>query len=91
MLTCKLEVIVGNSIFVLDNHIQLDLYSTISLKQQSECRYVIHKASHRENQSLLLLLNDACLAAKRKYQFLLLLVLTERGSNSRSIASKRTH
>ena len=81
MLTCKLQKIFGNSSFVLDNHIQLDVYSTNSLKQQSECKYVTHKASHRENQSLLLLLNDACLAEKRKYQFLLLLVLTERGSN----------
>ena len=81
MLTCKLEIIFGNSSFVLYNHIQLDLYSANSLKQQSECRYVIYKASHRANQSLLLLLNAACLAEKRNYQFLLLLVLIERGSN----------
>jgi hypothetical protein len=51
MLTCKLQIIVGNSSFVLDNHIQLDLYSTISLKQQSsvDMSYTKHhteKTSH---------------------------------------------
>jgi hypothetical protein len=53
MLTCKLQKIFGNSSFVLDNHIQLDLYSANSLKQQY--RYVTHKASHRANQSLIVI------------------------------------
>jgi hypothetical protein len=43
--------------FVLDQHAELDIYSASSLKQQS-------------NQSLLFLLNAACLAAKQQIPIL---------------------
>jgi hypothetical protein len=43
--------------FVLDQHAELDIYSASSLKQQS-------------NQSLLFLLNTACLAEKQQIPIL---------------------
>jgi hypothetical protein len=53
--------------FVLDQHAELDFYSASSLKQQSAGR---HDAPLRHNQSLLLLLNAACLAEKQQIQIL---------------------
>jgi hypothetical protein len=50
--------------FVLDQHAELDIYSASSLKQQS-------------NQSLLFLLNAACLAAKQQILNVVHLALIE--------------
>ena len=56
--------------FVLDQHAELDFYSGSSLKQQSMDRHVAPLGhiilGFRANQSLLFLLNAACLAEKQQ-------------------------
>jgi hypothetical protein len=74
---------------VLDQHDEMDLYSASSLKHQSEGRRVVplgHVILIPSNQSLLLLLNDWCLAEKLQIPMVWSLVWTDRGSNQRSIA-----
>jgi hypothetical protein len=53
--------------FILDQRVELDFFSVSSLKQQSAGRHVAplgHVILIRANQSLLFLLNVACLADK---------------------------
>jgi hypothetical protein len=60
--------------FVLDQHAELDFYSASSLKQQSAGRHVAPLGHiiliRRANQSLLFLLNAACLAEKQQLPIL---------------------
>ena len=64
--------------FVLDQHAKLDFYSASSLKQQSAGKHVttlghiilIPKKQVRAIQSLLFLLNAACLAKKQQIPIL---------------------
>jgi hypothetical protein len=67
----------------------LDFYISRSLKQQSVYRHVTllgHITDSRANQSLLFLLNAACLAEKQQIPILLSLVVTDQGSNPQSTA-----
>ena len=55
----------------IDQHVELDLYSVSSLKQQSAGRHVApleHVIRIRANQSFLFLFNVACLRISIKYQ-----------------------
>ena len=61
--------------FFLDQHAELDFYSASSLKQQSVGRQVAPLRHHHiliaiTNQSLLFLLNAACLAEKQQIPIL---------------------
>ena len=79
----------GEVRFVLDQHTLLDFYSARSLSQQSADRHVAHLytlSRFRANQSLLFLLNAACLAEKQQIPILQFLVGPDRGSNPRSTA-----
>ena len=75
--------------FVLYQYAQLDFfYSARSLKQSAES-HVTHSDTlsvFRANQSLLFLLNAACLAEKQQIPILLSLFLPARGANPRSTA-----
>ena len=69
--------------FVLDQHAELDFYSSSSLKQQSAGRHVDplgHIIWFRANQSLLLILNAVCLAENQQIPILLSLVWLDQGS-----------
>ena len=55
--------------FVLDQHAELDFYSASSLKNSPRVDMSFHSDTlfwFRSNQSLLLLLNAACLAEKQQ-------------------------
>ena len=55
--------------FVLEQHAELDIYSASSLKQQSTVDMSLHLDTlfwFRSNQSLLFLINAACLAEKQQ-------------------------
>ena len=56
--------------FVLDQHAELDFYSASSLKQQSMLLHSDTLFWFRTNQSLLFLLNAACLAEKQQIPIL---------------------
>jgi hypothetical protein len=59
--------------FVLDQHAELDLYSASSLNNSPRADMSLHSDTlfwFRANQSLLFLLNDACLAEKQQIPIL---------------------
>ena len=71
--------------FVLDQHAWLDFYGASSLKQQPAGRHDSDTLSwFRSNQSLLFLLNTACLAEKQQILILWSLIWPDRGSNPRT-------
>ena len=71
--------------FILDQHAELYFYSASSLKQQSAGRHVapLGHIILISNQSLLFLLNAACLAEKQQIPILYSLVWPDRGLNPR--------
>ena len=74
--------------FVLDQRAELDIYSASSLKQQ-RVDISLHSDtlfSFRANQSLLFLLNAACVAEKQQIPILKSLVWPDQGSNPPSTA-----
>jgi hypothetical protein len=77
--------------FVQDQHAELDFYSVSSVKQQSAGRHVVPLGHNslfwfRADQSLLFLLNAACLAENVQIPILKSLVWPDRGSNPRYTA-----
>jgi hypothetical protein len=56
--------------FVLDQHAELYVYSASSLRQQSADRHVAPLSWFRANQSMLFLLNAACLTEKTNTKFI---------------------
>jgi hypothetical protein len=76
--------------FVLDQHAELDFYSASSLKQHSPqvdmSFYSDTLFRFRANQSLLFLINAACLAEKQHIPILYPLVWPDQDSNPRSTA-----
>ena len=74
--------------FILDQHAELYFYSASSLKQQSAGRHVapLGHIILISSQSLLFLLNAACLAEKQQIPILYSLVWPDRGSNPRYTA-----
>jgi hypothetical protein len=74
--------------FILDQHAELDMHSASSLKQQ-RVDISFHSDTlfwFRANQSLLFLLNAACVAEKQHIPILKSLVWPDGGSNARSTA-----
>ena len=74
--------------FILDQHAELYFYSASSLKQQSAGRHVapLGHIILISIQSLLFLLNAACLAEKQQIPILYSLVWPDRGLNPRYTA-----
>jgi hypothetical protein len=72
--------------FVLDQHAELGFHSVSPMKQQSAYRHVAPLGRFRATQSLLFLLNAACLAEKQQIPILKSLVWLDLGSKPRSTA-----
>ena len=80
--------------FVLDQHAELDFYSSSSLKQQSAGDMSLHSDTlfwFRANQSLLFLLNAACLAEKQQAPILYSLSFDPTGARTHNRGEQPHH